>query len=477
MPDSSRTSERRAAELTPAAPVRAPDRPRAPPRPPASPATSPGDFVSAMAGSATDIPSRFAPSSVVAAAARGFGNRYASEVVATLAPPAPARAPRPLVRPPPAPPAPAGVVSITLPALSVVAVAPMAPGDTAAPAAAAPTPGASSAAPAEAAAAGAAITDKAAPPAGATAAAQAETVAAPAADGASPGGAEMSVRGSLGQAGADLLAAGEAAFQAASARIDTLRKNTRHHKPTGHMVGEAKAAVQPPAEENQAEADAAHIEQVGKRTQPTPAGDDAVVTRDAALLEATPKTLEQMDDFRDSGKADAVRAQVLVSVRGAVGTVNNAYGDVGNSPPAPPPAGAAGDVPGLQTAARTGELTLGEGIVPPIPAKALDMSEHKNKVEEQMQQEGIAPETLAEVDSGPLAEARGLREDLHRQVDEGPAQIRQEAQTERDAVHAELAGEERTVREGMKESRKGRLGAARGHQTRAKCRRRRHVRR
>ena len=85
-----------------------------------------------------------------------------------------------------------------------------------------------------------------------------------------------------------------------------------------------------------------------------------------------------------------------------------------------------------------------------------------------MVKEGIDEETLAQVDSGPLAEAKALRSELKANVAQGPAELRKQEQSEKAGMEKELGAAEKVARGKMKGARKTKLGTVKGRQVTAK---------
>jgi DNA anti-recombination protein RmuC len=286
--------------------------------------------------------------------------------------------------------------------------------------------------------------------------------------GAPGGGAGAGAPGEPGGAAAFLKAAGAKAFKKAVWKVKRLGKHEKTHKSAEEKGEEAKKAVIPPEQESQSRADAKQVETVAEREEPKTDETAAKKTLDHAIKRATPKTIEDVDDFKDDGKAEEIRDSVMENVKGQTHTVQQTYRDIGDAPKAEPAPTDSPPIPEPEEAPPTAPLQMGKDIVPTLPPEQTDLSSFENEAEDQLAKEEIDPKDLAQVDSGPLAEANTLRDQVKKDVQTGPAEINQKEQEENSLMNQELAADEISARARMKNQRKGKLGNVKGTQDKTK---------
>jgi DNA uptake protein ComE-like DNA-binding protein len=271
-----------------------------------------------------------------------------------------------------------------------------------------------------------------------------------------PGAAEEAAEGP-GGAAAFLMQAGAKAFKKVKRKIKQLGKNEKKHKTPKDKKNESVTAVQHPEQEPQSRANQGQVETVNLRTEPATNDSQARGTLDEEVIKATPKKIKHVDSFKNDGKAQDIRKMVMVNVRGQTQQVQQTYQDIGDvpeqeKPPAPPP------IPEPEAAPPTAAMKMGKELLPQLPEEMTDLSNYEKDVEDQVAAEGLDPQELALVDSGPLAEANLLRGQIKEKVQTAPDRIRQKEKEEKSGMQQELDSDEKSARGKMKAKRKTELG-------------------
>jgi hypothetical protein len=260
-----------------------------------------------------------------------------------------------------------------------------------------------------------------------------------------------------GGAAAFLLKAGEKAFKKVKRKIKRLGKHEKTHKSAKDKREESEKAVVRPEEEPQSRANQGQVEAVNMRTAPEAKDKEARSTLDTEVKKATPKKIKHVDSFKNDGKAQHIRKMVMVNVRGQTQQVQQTYQDIGDVPEQPKPP-AAPPIPGPEAAPPTGAMKMGKELLPELPEEMTDLSHYENEADDMVAREGLDPEELAMVDSGPLAEANALRGQIKHKVQTAPGEIRQKEKDEKAFMEQELDADEKSSRTAMKVKRNNELG-------------------
>jgi hypothetical protein len=107
---------------------------------------------------------------------------------------------------------------------------------------------------------------------------------------------------------------------------------------------------------------------------------------------------------------------------------------------------------------------MGEKLLPTLPPEQTDLSNYENEVEDLIVKEKIDPKDLEQVDSGPLAEANILRNEVKEETKTGPGEIKKKEQEAHSTISQELAVDEKSTRDKIINQRQGKLGSVKGTQ-------------
>lgn len=259
----------------------------------------------------------------------------------------------------------------------------------------------------------------------------------------------------------------KATFAAKTAKVSRLASNEKKTESAATKLAQSEKSVVPPGDESQSRANFQQVATVDQLEQPKPDETKARQGLDRAMENAVPKSLEEVDQFKQEGKGREVGQAVNVLVTADSQEVKATYQQIENTPAAAP-AEAAVELPALETAAATEPLNLGDGVVGEVTAEHTDLSEFQNEADNLMEKEGIKDEHLDMVDSGDLAEAKADRKEVKQTVKDGPKEVKALEQQQKQQVHQDLKHEELAGRRQMRAERNRQLLGSQGEQKKTK---------
>ena len=244
----------------------------------------------------------------------------------------------------------------------------------------------------------------------------------------------------------------------ANTKTANLAHNAKQHDSAATLRLQSEKAVEPPAADLQSRSNATVTEAVDDKPTPKPQKAAATNTLNSALNSAVPKTLEELDDFKEQGKARDVGTGVLDVVRQETGPVADTYQAMEQTPPPQELAAKPKPIPTAAPARRTSAMHLGAHMFPALPKDYTDQSEHTTRVDKTVQQEGLTEKQMAMVDSGPLHQAQKERTSLKKKVTEAPQQMQGMVQQRAQGVQQTMAKEEGQTKAAMLQNRHASLG-------------------
>lgn|GEM_PF-1685955 len=276
------------------------------------------------------------------------------------------------------------------------------------------------------------------------------------------GGAKPKAEGAEGEAGAAEAAAppgpeADPNFQAAVHKLARTAAAERAHQPAAHAADEAQAAAEPPANDQLSRAGAAQVDSMsGAQVAKPPTGSFLELLR-AKIAELAPKNLSELDNFKSSGKAAGMKADLTAGVATAK---NTATGDMKARTEAEPnPASVEakpvtplvkpepGAVPGPVGAARA--------VPPPQPEEAVSLEGSSQSVDRQMAENDIDDPQLQEANDPRFSAVATARDEVKAHAAEAPAQYRAEEAGIRGGAARANARDERAALGGMHAGKKG----------------------
>ncbi len=260
----------------------------------------------------------------------------------------------------------------------------------------------------------------------------------------------------------------KAVFEAKKSGVAKLAANEKKKEPAEAKLAQTEKAVVPPAAEGASRSKANQVETVEQSPEPEPDEAKAKEEFNAALENAVPKTLEQVDKFKEEGKGRVVGQVAKEVVTADAQQVKGTYQEIENPPEPEPPAQEPEELPEVEAAPETALLDPGAGVVGEVQSEHTDLSDLDKESDSLLEQEEIKEEHLEMVDEGDLAEANKERKTLKTTVKEGPKEVKQLEQQEKQKVQKDLQKEEQEGRTKMREERQQELQGARGEQQKTK---------
>jgi hypothetical protein len=241
--------------------------------------------------------------------------------------------------------------------------------------------------------------------------------------------------------------------------LQRLRQNEQTHDNAGEKLKQTEGAVVNPPAEGQSKSNAGQVETVGER--PAPVVDEKAGRRklQESLEANTPRSIEDVDNFKRDMKAQHVGADVLLVVQGDKGAVTSTFGDVQHTPPPAPPEHTPEPLPPEEVAPPTSTLNLGQGAIAPLQPEHTDVSNYTKEADGKLKEEGVTQEQLDMVDSGDLAAANREKKGMEKSAKTEPQAVQAFARHEATTVDRELQQDERRDRDTVRARRKARLGA------------------
>jgi hypothetical protein len=279
--------------------------------------------------------------------------------------------------------------------------------------------------------------------------------------------AEAAFKKTLGKAGKDLSDASAFACAKADQKAGVLAENEQTHDDAAQKQEQTDAAVVPPTLEGQSQSNTEQVQGLDAAPPPKPDKEAARQTMTAALGNAMPTNIEEINAFESQGKAQVVGNEILGAVTDEVGQVQDQYNDI-EQPPVAKPSETPTELPPQEAAPLTPTLNVGKGAVPNLKDEHSDLTAFAKESDDLVGKEGISEENLNMVDSGDLGEANKERKGIQKKVKEEPLKIQQTAKKETQDVEKGLLAEENKGKTQMRQKRNTGLNTTKDKQQKTK---------
>ncbi len=250
----------------------------------------------------------------------------------------------------------------------------------------------------------------------------------------------------------------------AAAKAAVLADNEQTHDNAEEKTGQAEKAVEPPAEEGQAQSNAAQVEDLEGKKPPEPSEQEAKKTLNDAIDSSVPVKIKEMNQFRSKGKAKVIGNKVLGRVKKDIDNVQDTYKKIETPPPARKPGKPPSELPPEEVAPETPQLDLGKNAVPSLKKEHTDFSEFDRQSDKLLEKEGFKEEQLEMVDEGELLEAKQERKKLKKNVNTKPEKLQDFARQQAMNVDKDLREDEIKSRGQMRNKRLQGLAGAKDKQ-------------
>ena len=219
-------------------------------------------------------------------------------------------------------------------------------------------------------------------------------------------------------------------FQAVKTRVHSSAGISKSHPPAHTKVAEAHAAAVGPPNQVASQAQAAQVEKMADQ-QPgafDKAGFMAAVRK--AIDASAPHTLEEADDFKDSGKAGQIQGQVSGLVgqnkqqaEGAIKGTTEAPPDTSNAQPKP-----VTPLPAEQPGAPPASVGAASAMPTPKSAEEVSLAKGPAEVNDSMAEAEVTEPQLKESNEPEFTGALAAKETAEKHSEEAPKAFRQEEQ-------------------------------------------------
>lgn len=265
-----------------------------------------------------------------------------------------------------------------------------------------------------------------------------------------------------------LAARGAPALVKGVGMLQKLSQNEQTHDDAAEKLRQSEHAVVIPSSDGQSKSNTGQVNAVGDR--PAPTVDDKIAKRKLQeTLEAnTPRSIEDVDNFKRDMKAQHMGADVMQVVQTDKNAVTSTFGDLQHTPPPAPPEHKPVELPPEEIAPPTPVLNLGQGAIAPLQKEHTDVSNYTKEADRKLNEEGVTQEQLDMVDSGDLAEANKEKKGLEKKAQTEPVAMQVFARQEAAKVDQELKQDEKRDRDALKAKRKSGLSVTAQKQKGAK---------
>lgn len=253
-------------------------------------------------------------------------------------------------------------------------------------------------------------------------------------------------------------------FRAVAGRARKVAVKQKAHAPPSAKAREAQAAALPPANEVASQAGANQVGEMGRQKPGTFDRAGFIAKVEQAIAAITPKSEEEADKFKESGKVGEVAGQVSGMVgqskagaEGAIKETTEAAPDTGKVKPKPvTPMGPerAGPAPG--------GVNGGAAMPHPLPAAQVSLAHTPCATDGQMEDAGVTKEQLARGNEPAFNQALEAKQEADAHARQAPGAFRKEEQAALGDARGEAAGVAAQGLAGMHARRTGIVGQVGG---------------
>lgn len=256
----------------------------------------------------------------------------------------------------------------------------------------------------------------------------------------------------------------EPGFQAMKQRTRRRATVTKAHQPAAEGAATAQAAALPPANDLESQAAAAQVEVMGEQEPGTFDTQAFVAAVKRAVEAATPGTLEDADEFKESGAVAQATAEIGTLVKGGkesseqdIQAATEADPDLSIAVPKP-----VSEMVNDETGAPPGSVGAAAAMPGPRPAEHTDLSSGPARVDAEMAAANVTDEQIARSNEPDFTAALDARQRARDHAATAPADYR----TQEEAILAQgreaASGDAAARLEGMHGVRAGALAGAHG---------------
>ena len=243
---------------------------------------------------------------------------------------------------------------------------------------------------------------------------------------------------------------------AGTKKISLLGQNEQQKETAEEKLAHTEEAVQEKPEDKKAEKQSEKVQQIEALPKPEAKKEDANKTLLNSIENHLPTTVEGVESFKKDGIAQLIGDEVKNTVQEKTQEINSNFSKINTVEKSADPKKAT-PLGEIEKAAPTPELNLGAALIPKLQEETLDLSNYTTESDNILKREGIKQEHLDMVDSGDLAEAKGLLDEVKTKSQQEPGALKKEEQEEHNKASQELSYHESLSKEKMEKERTGQL--------------------
>jgi hypothetical protein len=249
-------------------------------------------------------------------------------------------------------------------------------------------------------------------------------------------------------------------FAAVKGKVGQVASSEKAHPPAKAKAAEASAAAQGPSDEQAVKAGAAKVDDL---SQQKPRGFDKaafIAAVHQAIEKATPRSMEEVDDFSKSGKAGELKGQVVGDVTSSKQAAAKDIQDANARPPDPgsqtakPVTPMAPETPG----APPGDVNAAAGMPPPKPEDQVSLDATKCETDGQLAEAHVTKDQVDKSNEPQFQDAMKAKDEADQHAANAPGQFRADEQKNLDAAKSGAAGSAQAGLSGMHQTRTSSLG-------------------
>ncbi len=256
------------------------------------------------------------------------------------------------------------------------------------------------------------------------------------------------------------------AFAKVLGQVGAAKKATAAHPPAKSQAKAAQDAAKPPADDKESQAKAAQADQMQAAK---PVGFDKaafIAAVNQAIAAQTPKSLEEADSFATSGKADAIKSEVMGKV--SKGKDDSAK-PLAETTAASPDTSKAVEkpvtpLPAVRTDAAPPEVDAAAAMPAKAPAEQTELGAPACETDSKMAQAGVSEQQLAASNEPEFQGALAAKKEGEAHSAAAPGQVRQAEAGHQATAQAGAQGSGQAATAAMAGARGHALAGVAGHQ-------------
>ncbi|NLG21591.1 MAG: hypothetical protein GX555_09225 [Actinomycetales bacterium] len=232
-----------------------------------------------------------------------------------------------------------------------------------------------------------------------------------------------------GGAGPGMRPEQDPAFAAVTSGLSSAAAMARAHGPAAAKAAEARGAAQPPTGDLAAQAEAAKVDEMDAQ-QPGAFDKKAFISAVKAAIEAkAPTTLEEADEYRESGKAGEVKGDVAGLVTQGKGEQTKDIATATEAPPDHSKAVAKEVVPmGAEPVGQVPAVPAAGAVPKPAQAERTNLQAGKRQADAELARAEVTEEQLARSNEPEFQQAVADKREAAQHADTAPGEFRQQEQ-------------------------------------------------